>query len=151
MTPHSAGVSVMAHTPLRNVLAAIVRANCRKSCPLMPGRNAVGTNTAMSTTVMLMTGASTSFMATTVASLGGRWDLVITASTFSTTTMASSTTMPMATTSPKSTGRLTEKPMSLAKKNVPTIETGIASMGIAESRRLPRKMMTTASTSASAS
>jgi hypothetical protein len=129
----------------------MVSANCLNNWPLMPGRNAVGTNTAIRTTVMLITGASTSFIALTVASLGGRWSRFMTASTFSTTTIASSTTMPMATTRPKSTGMLTEKPKSFAKKNVPMIETGIANMGIRLIRMLPRKMTTTASTSTSAS
>ena len=55
---------------LMSAVAAMVRANWRYSCPVMPPRNAVGRNTAISTSVMAMTGPVTSFIAWIVASRG---------------------------------------------------------------------------------
>ena len=67
---------------------------------------------------MPITGADTSFMAWTVASLGvfpcSMWCI-----TASTTTIASSTTMPMASTRPNMESVFTEKPSSGKKMNVP--------------------------------
>ena len=50
---------------------AMTRANCRKSCPVMPGMKAAGRNTAVSTRVMPMTGPVSSLMALMAASCGG--------------------------------------------------------------------------------
>jgi hypothetical protein len=50
---------------------AITRANCRNSWPVMPGRNAAGRNTAVSTRVMPIMGPVISSMALMVASFGG--------------------------------------------------------------------------------
>ena len=55
---------------LKKVAMAIVRANCWKSCPAMPGMNAVGTNTASRTRVVAITGPLTSFIEMMAASLG---------------------------------------------------------------------------------
>ena len=71
--------------------------------------NAVGTNTAPSTSAMAMIGPDTSSIARRVASIGGCPSSMC-RSTFSTTTIASSTTMPMASTRPKSDSVLSEKP-----------------------------------------
>ena len=51
---------------------AMTRANCRKSCPVMPGIKAAGKNTAVSTRVMPITGPVNSFMALMAASRGWR-------------------------------------------------------------------------------
>ena len=75
-------------------------ANCRNSVPVMPGRNATGTNTDRSTSVTAMIGLVISRIAFLVASLiESSGSSSITRSTFSTTTIASSTTMPIASTS----------------------------------------------------
>ena len=99
---------------------------------------------------MPMTGAVTSSMALTVASLGlipcSRWWM-----TASTTTMASSTTMPMASTRPNIDSVLTEKPSTGKKMNVPMRETGIVSSGMIVARMFCRKMKTTSVTRISAS
>ena len=51
---------------------AMVRANWRYICPVMPGRKAAGTNTANSTRVVATTGPETSLMALMAASLAFR-------------------------------------------------------------------------------
>ena len=77
-----------------------------------------GTNTALSTRPMAMTGPETSSIALIVASFGcmpcSMWCI-----TASTTTIASSTTMPMASTRPRSESTLIEKPSSGKKMNAP--------------------------------
>ena len=72
-------------------------------------------------------------------------------STFSTTTIASSTTMPIASTSPNSDRLLIEKPNAPMKKNVPTSDTGIATIGMTAARQVCRNRMTTRTTSTIAS
>ena len=72
-------------------------------------------------------------------------------STFSTTTMASSTTMPIASTRPNSVSALIEKPNTYITANVPITEIGTATSGMIEARQVCRKMMTTSTTSATAS
>ena len=73
--------------------------------------NAVGMNTAHSTSAMAMIGPDTSSIALRVASIGS-CPSAMWRSTFSTTTIASSTTMPMARTRPKSESVFSEKPIS---------------------------------------
>ena len=74
-------------------------ANCRNSCPLMPGMKATGTNTDSNTSVIARMGPVISSMAFLHASgTDNPGFSSMTRSTFSTTTMASSTTMPMAST-----------------------------------------------------
>ena len=65
--------------------------------------------------------------------------------------MALSTTMPMAITSANKVMRLSEKPMSCMKKNVPMSETGTAKTGMSVSRTFCRKTNTTKATSIKAS
>ena len=72
-------------------------------------------------------------------------------STFSTTTMASSTTMPIASTRPNSDRLLSEKPNAAIRKNVPTSDTGIATMGMMAARQVCRNKMTTSTTRMTAS
>ncbi len=69
----------------------------------------------------------------------------------STTTIASSTTSPMARTNPKSVSVLMLNENGMKKMNVPTSDTGTASIGIADERKLPRKRKTTTITSPIAS
>src|SRR6185295_3401399 len=112
--------------------------------------NAVGTNTAQSTSAVAMIGLVTSLMARLAASTGDKPSAML-RSTFSTTTMASSTTMPMASTRPKSERLLIEKPSALITANVPTSDTGTAARGMIEARQVCRNSTTTTTTSATAS
>ena len=76
--------------------------------PTEPGKNAIGTNTAISTSVMPMMAPVICDIAFRVASFGGRPSSVMMRSTFSTTTMASSTRMPTASTMPNMESMLIE-------------------------------------------
>ena len=146
----SAGVSDSALNAESNTEMAMVRANCLYMLPTSPPSRATGTNTAERMRAMPMTGADTSFMAWTVASLGlfpcSRWWM-----TASTTTMASSTTIPMASTRPNIESVLTENPSMGKKMNVPMRETGMVSNGMIVARKFWRKMNTTSVTRISAS
>ena len=71
--------------------------------------NAVGTNTAISTSEIAMTAVPTSSIVRCEARLGAS-PLAMLRSTFSTTTIASSTTMPIARTRPNSVSIFSEKP-----------------------------------------
>ena len=97
-----------------------------------------------------MIGPLTSFIACTVASRGDRPASIL-RSTFSTTTMASSTTMPIASTRPNSDSVLIEKPKPSITAKVPMIDTGTATSGMIEARQVCRKIITTSTTSATAS
>ena len=59
----SAGLNVSELNAENTVETAIVTANCRKNCPVIPPMNAHGTNTAHNTTATAMTGPVTSSMA----------------------------------------------------------------------------------------
>ena len=107
---HSAGVRVSATSAENSVDTATVSANCLYSCPVTPGTNAIGMNTADSTSAIATTGPDTSSIALRVASLGGSFSCSMMCSTASTTTIASSTTMPIASTMPNSDSVLIEKP-----------------------------------------
>ena len=72
-------------------------------------------------------------------------------STFSTTTMASSTTMPIASTSPNSERLLSEKPSIAMTANVPTSETGTATIGMIVALQFCRNTSTTMNTRMKAS
>src|SRR6266480_2360414 len=109
--------------------------------------NAVGMNTAESTSAVATIGPVTSRIACFVASKGDLPRAML-RSTFSTTTIASSTTMPIASTRPKSDSALIEKPKRYATENVPTIETGTATSGMIEARQVCRNRITTSTTSA---
>ena len=76
--------------------------------PTEPGKNAIGTNTAISTSVMPMMAPVICDIALRVASFGGRPSSAMMRSTFSTTTMASSTRMPTASTMPNMVSMLME-------------------------------------------
>ena len=67
--PHRAGLNVRALIVLISTAAEIVKANWRKSCPVMPPMNAVGTKTARRTSVVAITGPVISFIAAMAASL----------------------------------------------------------------------------------
>src|ERR1019366_1211344 len=125
----SAGESVSEQKQEIAVATAMVMANCWKNCPEIPPRNAVGTNTAHSTSAMETSAPPTSSMVRSAASRrlmpSRRWR-----STFSTTTMASSTTMPTASTRPNRVRLLIAKPSAAIAAKVPTRETGIATMGM---------------------
>ena len=72
-------------------------------------------------------------------------------STFSTTTMASSTTMPMASTIPNNVSVFSEKPSAAMTAQVPTSDTGMATMGMTAVRQLCRNTTITRTTRATAS
>ena len=112
--------------------------------------NAVGTNTAHSTSAIVMIGADTSSIALRVASIGD-CPISMCRSTFSTTTIASSTTMPIARTRPKSDSVLSEKPAASITANVPTSDTGTATSGMIDARQVCRNTITTMTTSRIAS
>src|SRR5882672_8480099 len=116
----------------------------------MPLMNAVGTNTAQSTSATAMIGPVTSSIAFNVASRGFN-PCAMKRSTFSTTTMASSTTMPMASTMPNSERLFSEKPNTFITASVPMSDTGTASNGMMDARQFCRKTMNTSTTSSTAS
>src|SRR3984957_13286170 len=105
----NAGDSVSELNAEMTVEIAIVSANCLKNSPDNPLMNAVGRNTAHSTSAVAMIGPVTSRIACFVASNGDKPSLIL-RSTFSTTTIASSTTMPMASTSPNNDNVFNPKP-----------------------------------------
>ena len=76
--------------------------------PTDPGKNAIGTNTAISTSVMPMMALVIWLIALRVASFGGSPYSAMMRSTFSTTTIASSTRMPTASTMPNMVSMLIE-------------------------------------------
>ncbi|MCY1308820.1 hypothetical protein D9M70_588570 [compost metagenome] len=98
--------------------------------PTAPSKNAMGTNTDTSTTVMPTIAPLIWRMAFTVASRAGRPSSAMMRSTFSTTTMASSTRMPMASTMPNRVNTLTEKPSASIAAKVPARATGTTRVGI---------------------
>src|SRR5687768_15433435 len=112
--------------------------------------NAIGTNTATSTSAIAMMGPLTSSIALYVASRGDK-PFSMFLSTFSTTTMASSTTIPIASTNPNSDSALMENPNASISANVPMMDTGTASNGMIEARQVCRNTITTITTSAKAS
>ena len=112
--------------------------------------NAVGTNTAHSTSAMAITGPVTSSIALRLASRGAK-PVAIRRSTFSTTTIASSTTMPIASTSPNSDRLFSEKPNNAIQANVPISETGTATIGMIVARQFCRNTSTTMNTRTNAS
>ena len=132
------------------VETAIVSANCRKNWPVMPLMNAVGMNTAASTSATAMTAPPTSLIVCRAASRADKPRLSL-SSMASTTTMASSTTIPMASTSPKSEIVLRENPNSAMAAKVPMSETSTAASGMIVARQLWRKRSTTRVTRKTAS
>jgi hypothetical protein len=98
--------------------------------PTDPDANAMGMNTAESTSVMPMTAPVISFIAFFVASFGERRSCAMIRSTFSTTTIASSTMMPMARTIPNIVSTLMEKPDAYITAKVPMSAMGATMAGI---------------------
>ena len=146
----SAGDSVSEQKQEIAVATAMVTANCWKNCPEMPPRNAVGTNTAHSTSAIDTSAPPTSSMVRSAASRRlmpcSRWR-----STFSTTTIASSTTMPTASTRPNRVRLLIENPSAAITAKVPTSDTGMAMIGMMAGRQPCKNTSTTITTSAIAS
>ena len=70
---------------------------------------------------------------------------------FSTTTIASSTTSPIASTMARSVSRLIVKPIASMRKQAPTSESGMATIGMMTERTEPRKRKMTTITITSAS
>ncbi len=119
--------------------------------PTAPPKNAIGTNTDVSTTVIPTIAPLICFIAFTVASYGGSFSSTISRSTFSTTTIASSTRMPIASTIPNIVSTLIEKPAASIAPNVPSSATGTTSVGISVARKFCMKRNITANTSTPAS
>ena len=149
-TADNAGLRVSELNVEMIVEAAIVKANCRKNCPVSPLMNAQGTKTALRTSPTATTGPDTWLIALIVASRGGS-PCSMWCSTASTTTMASSTTMPMANTKPKSVRLLRLNPNPTSTANVPMMATGTATRGMTADRQFCRNKSTTNATSSTAS
>src|SRR6185312_15875173 len=130
---------------------AIVSANCRNMMPVVPGKNATGTNTETSTSEVATTAPATSLMATEAALCGSVTPSEMCRCTFSITTMASSTTSPVARVMPNKVSVLIENPSALTKMNVPTNETGIVTAGMTVERQSCRNTKITKITSKIAS
>ena len=148
---HSAGVSVSATIPDSTTETAMVIANCLYMRPVMPPKNATGTNTEHSTSTMAISARLTWRMARSAATAGGTRSWAMIRSTFSMTTIASSTTIPIASTSANKVSTLIESPRALRPRNVPMTLTGTASIGISVARQLCRNTKTTSATRSSAS
>src|SRR5262249_1336227 len=125
---------------------AIVSANCRNKMPVVPGKNATGTNTATSTSEVAMTAPATSCIASEEALCGSCSPSWMCRSMFSMTTMASSTTSPVASVIPNSVNVLIENPSSFTNANVPISETGIVTEGMIVLRQSSRKTKITSTT-----
>ncbi len=144
------GFRVAALIALMSAVAAMTRANWRYIWPVMPGMNAAGRNTDISTSVMPMIGPSSSRMALIEASCGV-WPRSMFWLTPSTTTIASSTTMPMARTIESSVSMFTEKPMAAMAAKAPMMVTGTVVAGTSVARQFCRNTRITISTSTAAS
>ena len=151
ISAHNAGVSVKATSAEISTDTAIVTENCLYITPVMPPRNAIGRNTADSTSATATTGPDTSCIALIAASFGDSPSSSIRRSTFSSTIIASSTTIPIAKISPNSVKRLIEKPSRYIPANAPIIDTGTAKIGISVARIFCKNRYTTAITSSTAS
>src|SRR5262249_30455976 len=125
---------------------AMVRANCLYSSPVVPGKNATGTNTDTRTSEVATTAPVTSLMATEAAACESLCSWLMWRWMFSMTTMASSTTKPVASTMPNKVSVLMEKFSSLIKAKVPMSDTGIATPGISVLRQSWRKSSITSMT-----
>ena len=98
--------------------------------PTDPGKNAIGMNTEISTSVMPMMAPVIWPIALRVASFGGRPSSDMMRSTFSTTTIASSTRMPIASTMANSVSMLIESPITSSTAQVPSRATGTTMVGM---------------------
>ena len=147
---HCVGFNVNALTADINAVTAITNANCRYICPVIPGMNAGGRNTDISTSVIPMIGPNSSRIASIDPCLG-----VCPRSTCcdtpSTTTIASSTTIPIASTTANNVSRLIENPIAAIPANAPMIVTGTVVAGTSVARQSCRNTTITTSTSNPAS
>ena len=98
--------------------------------PIEPAKNASGTNTDISATVMPMMAPEIWLIALRVACSGGRPSSLMMRSTFSTTTMASSTTMPITSTMPNIVSTLIENPSASSTAKVPNNAIGTTMVGM---------------------
>ena len=130
---------------------AMVSENCWYSSPVVPGKNATGTNTAISTSDVAITAPVTSPMASEAATCDRMCSSPMWRWMFSMTTIASSTTSPVASMMPNSVRVLIEKPSSLMKANVPISDTGIVTAGISVLRQSCRNRNITSMTKMMAS
>ena len=103
------GDSVSASSADTVTLPTSVIANSVNSAPVSPRRNAIGTYTAISTTVMAMIGDA-NCRAERRAASSGVAPSATSRDTFSTTMIASSTTSPVARTSASNVSRLIVNP-----------------------------------------
>ena len=140
-----AGVSVSALNAEIATAKAIVSANCWYRRPVVPGKNATGTKTAISTSAVAMTAPNTSRIASEAACIADLpfW---MCRSMFSMTTIASSTTMPVESTMANSVSVLTEKSSSFTNANAPMSDTGSVRVGMSVARQLWRKKNITSTT-----
>ena len=106
--------------------------------PVEPPKKAIGMNTAESTMAMPIRAPVISSIDLMVASRPVRFSVVMTRSTFSTTTIASSTRSPIASTSPNMVRVLMENPAAYIIANVPSSTTGTAMVGMSVARRFCR-------------
>src|SRR5215475_2353203 len=120
--------------------------------PTDPGKNAIGTNTAINTRVIPTMAPVICDIALCVACFGASPSSAMVRSTFSTTTMASSTRMPTASTIPNMVSMLMENPASISVAQVPNNATGTTMVGMivyrmfCRNRNITTKTRTTAST-----
>ena len=106
--------------------------------PVEPPKNAIGMNTAASTSAMPTSAPVIWPIDLRVASFGDRPSSLMRRSTFSTTTIASSTSKPMVSTMPNIVSTLIEKPKACMTPKVPSSTTGTAIAGISVARRFCR-------------
>ena len=144
---HCVGFRVAALRALINAVAAMTSANWRYICPVIPGMNAGGTKTDISTRVIPIIGPNNSRIVSMLASFGD-WPPSMCWETPSTTTMASSTTMPIASTTAKSVRRLILKPITAIAAKAPMIVTGTVVAGTRVARQSCRKTTMTIKTRA---
>ena len=119
--------------------------------PVIPPMKATGTNTAVNTKAIPITGPCTFSIALIAASFGGKPLYFNSYSTASTTTIASSTTRPIAKTMAKSVKVLIEKSNKMKAPNVPSKDTGTAIIGMIVDRQDCKKTYTTTKTRSNAS
>ena len=147
---HCVGFNVNALIALINAVAAITSANCRYICPVIPGMNAGGKNTDISTSVIPMIGPISSFIAS-IDPCFGVCPRSTCCATPSTTTIASSTTIPIARTTANNVNRLIENPSTAIAANAPMIVTGTVVAGTNVARQSCRNTTITTSTNSPAS
>src|SRR5215213_155615 len=119
--------------------------------PVVPGKNAIGTNTATSTSVMPTTAEVICVIAFTVATYGDNRSSDMMRSTFSITTIASSTRMPIAITMANSVSTLIEKPSTQRPRHAPARAIGTTMVGMSVARQFWRNRNITRNTSIIAS